>query len=74
VLALSLALSPTLKSSGIYIDIPESWYPPIEQAAVVLASSRQKALARQFVDYLKNPSSVRILQSFGFGVPRATAR
>jgi molybdate transport system substrate-binding protein len=74
VLALSLALSPALKSSGTYVDIPESWYPPIEQAAVVLASSRQKALARQFVDYLKNPASVRILQSYGFGVPQTTRR
>ncbi len=71
-LALSLALSPTLKSSGTYVDVPESWYPPIEQAAVVLASSRQKALARQFVDYLKKPESVRILQSYGFAVPQTT--
>ena len=73
-LALALALSPTLKSSGTYVDIPESWYPPIEQAAVVLGSSKQKALARQFVDYLKKPDSVRILLSFGFAVPQATVR
>ncbi|MEP7306450.1 MAG: molybdate ABC transporter substrate-binding protein [Acidobacteriota bacterium] len=69
VLALSLALSPTLKSTGSYIDIPESWYPPIEQAAVVLTSSRQKPLAQQFIDYLKTPKSVRILKSYGFAVP-----
>jgi molybdate transport system substrate-binding protein len=74
VVALSLALSPTLKSSGTYVEIPESWYPPIEQAAVVLASSRQKPLARQFVDYLKKPDSVRILRSFGFAVPEASVR
>jgi molybdate transport system substrate-binding protein len=74
VLALSLALSPTLKRSGTYVDIPESWYPPIEQAAVVLASSRQKSLARQFIDYLRKPDSVRILQSYGFAVPQTTVR
>jgi molybdate transport system substrate-binding protein len=73
-LALSLALSPALKSSGTYAEIPEAWYPPIEQAAVVLASSRQKALARQFIDYLKKPDSVRILQTFGFAVPPTTTR
>jgi molybdate transport system substrate-binding protein len=72
-LALALALSPTLKSSGTYIDIPETWYPPIEQAAVVLASSRQKVLARQFVDDLKKPASVKILLSFGFAIPHTTA-
>ena len=71
-LALSLALSPTLKSSGTYVDIPESWYPPIEQAAVVITSSRQKALARQFIDYLKKPDSERILQSYGFAIPQPT--
>jgi molybdate transport system substrate-binding protein len=57
VLALSLALSPTLRSSGTYVDIPESWYPPIEHAAVVLTSSRQKPLTRQFIDYLSSPTA-----------------
>lgn len=71
VLALALALAPALRDVGTYIDIPEAWYPPIEQAAVVLASSRQKPLARQFIDYLGRPESVRTLQSFGFATPRA---
>jgi hypothetical protein len=35
---LSPALSPALNSAGTYFEIPESWYPPIEQAAVVLAT------------------------------------
>ena len=74
VLALSLALSPTLKTSGSFVDIPESWYPPIEQAAIVLASSPQKPLARQFIDYLKTPDSLRILEADGFAVPRAAGR
>jgi molybdate transport system substrate-binding protein len=69
-LALALALSPALKSSGTYIDIPESWHPPIAQAAVVLSSSRQKPLARQFIDYLKKPDTLRILQSYGFALPQ----
>jgi len=73
-LALSVALSPALKNSGTYFDIPESWYPPIEQAAVVLTSSRQRDLARRFIDYLKTPESARILQSFGFAVPQLSVR
>jgi molybdate transport system substrate-binding protein len=72
VLGLSLAVSPALKSSGTYIEIPEAWYPPIEQAAVVLAASRQKALAQQFIDFLKRPVGVRILQSYGFAVPHTS--
>src|ERR1700730_18557149 len=42
VLALALALSPALKNSGTYVEIPDAWKPPLEQAAVILASSRQK--------------------------------
>ena len=72
VLSLSLAFSPALKSSGTYVEIPEAWHSAIEQAAVVVASSQQKALARQFLDYLKTPETVRMLQSSGFGVPQAT--
>ncbi len=71
-LALSLARSPALEGVGTYIDIPESWHPPIEQGTVVLAGSRQKFLARQFIDYLKRPESLRTLQSFGFAVPQVT--
>ena len=74
VLALSLALAPLLSASGTYVAIPESFHPPIEQAAVVLAVSRQKAVARQFIDFLKRPGSVRLLQSYGFAPPRAAPR
>ncbi|MEO8257760.1 MAG: molybdate ABC transporter substrate-binding protein [Acidobacteriota bacterium] len=72
ILALSIALSPALEAAGGYADIPASWYPPIAQAAVVVASSRQKALARQFIAFLKTPDGIRILQSYGFGAPHPT--
>jgi molybdate transport system substrate-binding protein len=68
IVALSLALSPAMKSVGAYFEIPESWHPPIEQAAVVMGASKQKAVARWFVEYLSGPASVRTLQAFGFAV------
>ena len=74
VLALSLALAPALKAAGQYVAIPESFYPPIDQAAVVLVMSRQKAIARQFMDFLKKPEIVRLLKSYGFALPRSTGR
>jgi molybdate transport system substrate-binding protein len=70
-LALSLALAPALKNVGTYVEIPAAFHPPIEQAAVVVAASRQKALAQQFVDALRKPAVAQILQSYGFEVPRA---
>jgi molybdate transport system substrate-binding protein len=72
VLALALALSPALTGAGAYVEIPDSWYPPIQQAAVVLTSSRQKPLARQFIEFLGKPDCVRILQAYGFTAPQLT--
>jgi molybdate transport system substrate-binding protein len=66
ILALSLALAPALKSLGEYIEIPADLHPPIEQAAIVIARSSQKAAARAFLAFLGKPESVQILRSFGF--------
>lgn len=74
ILALSLAMAPSLQSSGRFVEIPSSLYPPIEQAAVVVAASKQKEAARQFVEFLKRPDTIRRLQSFGFVPPPAAAR
>lgn len=73
-IALSLALTPTLRASGHYADVPDALYPPIQQAAVVLAASRQKVLARQFIDALRKPEVVRLLQVYGFAVPASNGR
>ena len=68
--ALSLALAPALKASGRYVEIPDAFYPPIEQAAAIVAASQQKAIARQFVEFLKQPESARTLTTFGFVVAK----
>jgi molybdate transport system substrate-binding protein len=74
IIALSLALAPTLKNSGSYVEVPDRLYPPIQQAAVVVAASQSKTMARQFIDMLKKPDVVQILQSYGFALPVAAAR
>ncbi len=67
-IALALALSPALESVGSYAEVPTAFYPPIEQAAVVIASSRQKTLATRFVESLKRPPARATLRSYGFAV------
>ena len=67
-LALALAMGPALKDSGTYWELAPDGYPPIEQAAIIVASSKQKALAAQFVDALKQPSAKAVLRSYGFAV------
>lgn len=68
IIALSLALAPALRRSGTYYRIPESFYPPIEQAAVILRSSLSKEAARQFIAFLQRPEIVRLMEEFGFSV------
>ncbi len=66
--ALSLALSPTMKSAGRFVEVPAASYPPIRQAAIVLKSSKKQPLARQFLEYMKKPQSLEILRLYGFVV------
>jgi molybdate transport system substrate-binding protein len=69
ILALSLAVAPPLKTEGIYYEIPTSFYPAIDQAAVILKSSKQKDVARQFLDFLKRPEIAEFMRSNGLNVP-----
>ena len=68
-LALSLALSPALKTTGRYALVPAAAHPPILQGAVVVSASRHKALARQFIDFLKTEGATAQLRAFGFEKP-----
>jgi molybdate transport system substrate-binding protein len=67
-IALALALSPTLKDAGTFVEIAGDVYPPIQQAAVVIASSKEKSLAGQFVATLKQAPAKAVLRSYGFAV------
>jgi len=69
IIALSLALSPAMQSKGRYVEIPADDYPAIQQAAVILKSSGQKNVSRQFLDFVKTPGMVDLLHSYGFANP-----
>jgi molybdate transport system substrate-binding protein len=72
IVALSLALSPNMKDKGRYKEIPVADYPPIEQACVILKSSKQKATAQVFLDLVKTPAVAELFRSYGFDVPVAS--
>jgi molybdate transport system substrate-binding protein len=74
ILALSLALSPNMKDNGRYAEIPTDEYPPIEQACVILGSSRNKDTARQFLSFFKKPAIADLLMSYGFDVQGGSAK
>jgi molybdate transport system substrate-binding protein len=74
IIALSLALSPNMKGKGRYAEIPSDEYPPIDQAAVILSSSKNKALAQNFLAYVKSAAVGKQLATYGFDVTPQTGK
>lgn len=72
VIALSLALSPNMKDKGRYVEIPSAEYPPINQACVILNSSKNKETAQQFLSYIKTKAVAETLQRYGFAMPTSS--
>jgi molybdate transport system substrate-binding protein len=69
IIARSLALAPAMRASGVYVEIPPSLHPPIEQGAIVLSAARDKAAARDFLAFLGRADSVSLWRASGFDVP-----
>ena len=70
IIALSLALSPSAKSQVRYAEIPADSYPPIQQACIVIKSSKMVEQARQFQTFIQSAESSKIFERYGFEVPR----
>lgn len=68
IVALSLALSPNMIEKGRYVEIPVTEYPPIEQACVILSSSKNKETAKQFLSFIKTAAVGDTLKRYGFDV------
>jgi molybdate transport system substrate-binding protein len=73
IIALSLALAPAMKARGHYFVIPSDEYPPLIQAAVILKTSHHKDLAQQFLNFLKQPAGIALMERYGFALPREVA-
>jgi molybdate transport system substrate-binding protein len=74
VVALSLAMGPTMSKAGRYYLIPSETYPPIEQAAVILKSAKNEAAARQFLDFVKSKTGSEMLAHYGFNATTAATK
>ena len=71
VVALSLALSPNMKDKGRYFEVPADDYPAIQQACVVLRSSKNKDIAKQFLSFIKTAAAADTFKRYGFDVQSA---
>lgn len=64
----SLTLTKEL-SAGKVVFVPESLYPRIEQSGVVVAASKEQALARAFLAFITGEEGRAILARYGYGLP-----
>jgi molybdate transport system substrate-binding protein len=69
IIALSLAVAPAMKATGMYWEIPLDAYPRLEQGAVVLKAAKDLKTARAFLDYLKGPEGTAVFKRYGFFLP-----
>lgn len=54
------------QSNDNYWLVPKSLHQPIKQTAVLLENSHNKLQAKQFLDFLKTPDALTIMQRFGY--------
>jgi len=74
VIALSLALSPRMQAAGKYWLIPQEMYPRLEQAAVIVKSSKHLQAAQDFLAFLQSPAGLEIMHRYGFVPPHVSPR
>ena len=56
------------ESAGTLWDIPQSYYAPIEQQAVLLKKGESSVAAIAFLDFLKGSKARKVISSYGYGV------
>jgi len=70
IVALSLALSPTMRHQGKYFLIPENIHHSLVQAVVILKRAADNPDARSFQEFVLSARGKAILSYFGFSEPK----
>ena len=70
IVALSLAVAPTVRGQGRYWEIPLDRYPRMVQGGVILKWAKDPEAARTFRSFLIDPRGRAILKKFGFMPPQ----
>lgn len=69
VIALSLALAPTLRAHGRFWEFPLASYPRMEQGGVILKWVRDRASAELLKNFVLSEQGRAILKNYGFFLP-----
>jgi molybdate transport system substrate-binding protein len=73
IVALSLALAPSMQAAGTYWEVPLSAHPPLEQGAIILKGARNPDAAKALLAFLQGPAGRVIMQRYGFTLPPSEA-
>lgn len=68
--ALSLVLSPKLKTRGRWIPVPPELHPPLDQGAVLTTRGAKNPAAARYLEFLRSDAAREVLKRFGYGVPQ----
>ena len=70
IVALSLAVAPTIKDKGRFWEIPRDLYPTLEQGGVILRTAADPAAAEDLRRFIVSPDARTTLARYGFAPPR----
>lgn len=69
IIALSLALNPSLAPDHDYYLIDDALHSPLDQGFVLTRRAADNATARRFADYMQTESARAIMRAYGFELP-----
>jgi molybdate transport system substrate-binding protein len=69
IIAMSLAVSPSMADSGNYWIIPAESYSRLEQGYAVLQRGKSKSSVKTFLEFVQGKNGERILSDYGFILP-----
>lgn len=55
--------------TGSSWTVPDDMYRPLRQDAVLLAHGRENEAAKAFLEFLKGPEAVKVIEGFGYKMP-----
>jgi molybdate transport system substrate-binding protein len=70
IIGLSQALAPPLREKGRYWQIPQNYYPRMDQGGVILKETRDREAAEALRKYVLSDKGQAILRRYGFTLPR----
>ncbi|MGE0758636.1 MAG: molybdate ABC transporter substrate-binding protein [Pirellulaceae bacterium] len=69
IIALSLAMAPSMQGKGRFRPVPADAYPQLLQGGVILNAGRERAAADQLRSFLTSEPARHVYQHFGFESP-----